>query len=72
MIERIAKAELFGFGALGFAQRSLLVLLSLFLLAPSTCRPRSVGTICASCKHRANVLGLRINGGGMRPERHRR
>jgi hypothetical protein len=27
-----------GFGALGFAQRSSLVLLSLFLLAPSTCR----------------------------------
>jgi hypothetical protein len=26
-----------GFGTLGFAQRSFLVLLSLFLLAPSTC-----------------------------------
>jgi len=33
------------FGALGFAQRNLLVLLSLFLLAPSTCRPRSLGSI---------------------------
>jgi hypothetical protein len=33
------------FGALGFAQRSFLVLLSLFLLALSTCRPRSVGSI---------------------------
>src|ERR1700758_995200 len=33
------------FGALGFAQRSFLVLLSLFLLAPSTCRPRSLGSI---------------------------
>jgi len=33
------------FGALGFAQRDLLVLLSLFLLAPSTCRPRSLGSI---------------------------
>ena len=34
-----------GFGALGFTQRSFLVLLSLFLLAPSTCRPRSLGSI---------------------------
>jgi hypothetical protein len=34
-----------GFGALGFAQRSFLVSLSLFLLAPSTCRPRSLGSI---------------------------
>ena len=33
------------FGALGFAQRDLLVLLSLFLLAPSACRPRSLGSI---------------------------
>ena len=33
------------FGALGFAQRSFLVPLSLFLLAPSTCRPRSLGSI---------------------------
>src|SRR5260370_3686385 len=31
--------------ALGFAQRSFLVSLSLFLLAPSTCRPRSLGSI---------------------------
>jgi len=28
------------FGALGFAQRSFLVSLSFFFLAPSTCRPR--------------------------------
>ena len=34
-----------GFGALGFAQPSFLVSLSLFLLAPSTCRPRSLGSI---------------------------
>ena len=34
-----------GFGALGFAQRSSLVLLSLFFLAPSTCRSRSLGSI---------------------------
>jgi hypothetical protein len=34
-----------GFGALGFAQRSFLVSLSLFLLAPSTYRPRSLGSI---------------------------
>ena len=34
-----------GFGALGLAQRSFLVSLSLFLLAPSTCRPRSLGSI---------------------------
>jgi hypothetical protein len=34
-----------GFGAFGFAQRSSLVLLSLFLLAPSTCRSRSFGSI---------------------------
>ena len=34
-----------GFGALGLAQRSFLVFLSLFLLAPSTCRPRSLGSI---------------------------
>jgi hypothetical protein len=33
------------FGALGFAQRGFLVSLSLFLLAPSTCRPRSLGSI---------------------------
>jgi hypothetical protein len=33
------------FGALGFAQRGVLVSLSLFLLAPSTCRPRSLGSI---------------------------
>jgi hypothetical protein len=33
------------FGALGFAQRSFLVSLSLFLLAASTCRPRSLGSI---------------------------
>jgi hypothetical protein len=32
-------------GALGFAQRGFLVSLSLFLLAPSTCRPRSLGSI---------------------------
>ena len=34
-----------GFGALGLAQRSFLVSLSLFLLAPSTCRPRSLGSL---------------------------
>ena len=33
------------FGALGFAQRGFLVSLSLFLLAPSMCRPRSLGSI---------------------------
>jgi hypothetical protein len=33
------------FGALGFAQRGFLVFLSLFLLAPSTCCPRSLGSI---------------------------
>src|SRR5215472_12419237 len=33
------------FGALGFAQRSFFVSLSLFFLAPSTCRPRSLGSI---------------------------
>jgi hypothetical protein len=33
------------FGALGFAQRSFLVSPSLFFLAPSTCRPRSLGSI---------------------------
>jgi hypothetical protein len=33
------------FGALGFAQRGFLVSLSLFLLTPSTCRPRSLGSI---------------------------
>jgi hypothetical protein len=34
-----------GFGALGFSQRSFIVFLSLFLLAPSTCRPHSLGSI---------------------------
>ena len=33
------------FSALGFAQRGFLVSLSLFLLAPSTCCPRSLGLI---------------------------
>src|SRR5262249_29275055 len=41
------------FGALGFAQRGFLVSLSLFLLAASTCRPRSLGSIssviCLKC-----------------------
>src|SRR6516165_7214363 len=41
------------FGAPGFAQRGFLVSLSLFLLAPSTCRPRSLGSIssviCLKC-----------------------
>jgi hypothetical protein len=43
------------FGALGFAQRSFLVSLSLFFLAPSTCRPRSLGSISSviwlKCHH---------------------
>ena len=43
------------FGALGFAQRSFLVSLSLFLLAPSTCPPRSLGSISSviwlKCHH---------------------
>jgi len=43
------------FGALGFAQRGSLVSLSLFLLAPSTCRPRSLGSISSiiwlKCHH---------------------
>src|SRR5205807_9321157 len=34
-----------GFGALGFAQRSFLVSLLLFLLAPSMYRPRALGSI---------------------------
>jgi hypothetical protein len=34
-----------GFGARGFAQRSLLVLLSLFLFALGAGRPRSLGSI---------------------------
>src|SRR5262249_9627124 len=42
-------------GALGFAQRSFLVSLSLFFLAPSTCRPRSLGSISSviwfKCHH---------------------
>src|SRR6516164_7556982 len=33
------------FGTLGFAQRGFLVSLSFFLLAPSTCRSRSLGSI---------------------------
>src|SRR5215468_1745468 len=41
------------FGALGFAQCGFLVSLSLFLLAASTCRPRSLGSIssviCLKC-----------------------
>src|SRR5260370_23712715 len=44
-----------GFVALGFAQRSFLVSLSLFLLAPSTCRLRSLGSISSviwlKCHH---------------------
>src|SRR5260370_37886730 len=44
-----------GFGALGFAQRSFLVSLSLFLLAPSTCRLRSLSSISSvillKCHH---------------------
>jgi hypothetical protein len=43
------------FGALGFAQRSFLVPLSLFLFAPSTCRPRSLSSISSviwlKCHH---------------------
>jgi hypothetical protein len=43
------------FGALGFAQRSFLVSLSLFFLAPSACRPRSLGSISSviwlKCHH---------------------
>src|SRR6516164_1555763 len=43
------------FGALGFAQRCFLVSPSFFLLAPSTCRPRSLGSISSviwlKCHH---------------------
>src|SRR6516162_6088942 len=43
------------FGALGFAERSFLVSLSRFFLAPSTCRPRSLGSISSviwlKCHH---------------------
>src|SRR4029077_11300448 len=44
-----------GFGALGLAQRSFLVFLSLFLLAPSPWRPRSLGSVSSviwpKCHH---------------------
>ena len=47
------------FGAPGFAQRGFLVSLSLFLLVPSTCRPRSLGSIssviCLKC-HRFSLV----------------
>ena len=43
------------FSALSFAQRSFLVSLSLFFLAPNTCRPRSLGSISSviwlKCHH---------------------
>jgi hypothetical protein len=43
------------FGTLGFAQRGFLVSLSLFVFAPSTCRPRSLGSISSviwlKCHH---------------------
>ena len=42
-------------GALGFAQRSFFVSLSLFFLAPSACRPPSLGSISSviwlKCHH---------------------
>jgi hypothetical protein len=54
-----------GFGALGFAQRSVLVSLSLFLLAPSTCRPRSLGSISSviwlKCHHVPRCLITRLS-----------
>ena len=45
-----------GFGALGFAQRSFLVPLSLFLLAASTCRPRSLGSISSVIRLKCHRL----------------
>jgi len=54
------------FGALGFAQRSFLVSLSLFFLAPSTCRPRSLGSISSviwlKCHHVPRWLITHLSG----------
>jgi hypothetical protein len=54
------------FGALGFAQRSFLVSLSLFFLAPSTCRPCSVGSISSvvwlKCHHVPRWLVTHLSG----------
>ena len=54
------------FGALGFAQRSFLVSLSLFFLAPSTCRPCSVGSISSvvwlKCHHVPRWLTTHLSG----------
>ena len=54
------------FGALGFAQRGFFVSLSLFFLAPSTCRPRSLGSISSviwlKCHHVPHWLITHLSG----------
>ena len=54
------------FGALGFAQRCFLVSLSLFFLAPSTCRPRPLRSISSviwlKCHHVPRWLITHLSG----------